>query len=476
MAKRLVLGMLHSILFLFVLAGPSWAETRAALVIGNSDYTAVSKLPNPVNDARAIGEALTAVGFEVTLLINLPKTDFDAKLADFSDASANADIALVYYAGHGIEMNGQNYLIPVDAKLQADTRVRFETVSLDDILAAIQPARKLKIVLIDACRNNPFAKAMKRSLGKRSIGRGLAPMEAEDNVLVSYAAAPGQEADDGEGDHSPYAAAFLTHIATPGVELSKLFRLVGDEVRSKTKGEQKPYLDLSLPAEDIFLHQAAVAVVTLPDDKIKPPVDKQTEVQPVEKDRNEEARRALELIGEQASANELDVIAEHFSGTLYGQLAAKRATSLRAARDEARQREENERAAEVERKAETKRQQQEEEARRREEAKQAEQQASLRNTDIDDAGDFNTGNQITTSPWIVITGSYQPYDRSKAMARLRQLQQAGYQAQIIDSNFYANLRGGLMVVVVDAKTRPNALRLANEIKGMVGDAYAKRAY
>lgn len=234
-------------------------DRRVALVIGNSAYKNVVALPNPVNDARAMSAALGRLGFDVTLLTNVSKVDFDQGLADFSEKASNADLALVFYAGHGIEMGGVNYLIPVDAKLKTDLRVPFETVSLNSVLGAVSAAKKLRMVLLDACRNNPFAEKMTRSLGaNRSIGRGLADLAAGPNELISYSALAGKEASDGESGHSPYTEALLANIEKPGIEVGKLFRIVADEVQAKTNGEQVPYESARLPATDIFLRDPDV--------------------------------------------------------------------------------------------------------------------------------------------------------------------------------------------------------------------------
>jgi hypothetical protein len=238
---------------LIVMAAHAHAAGRVAFVVGNSAYQHVSILPNPSSDADAIAAALSRLDFAVTLRKDLSKAEFERELADFSEQALGADMALVYYAGHGMELNGQNYLIPTDASLKADLRVKFETVSLDNVLAAVESARGLKIVLLDACRDNPFMRTMTRQLATRSIGRGLARVEAAPGVLVSYAAAAGTVAEDGAGDHSPYTDALLRHIEEPGLELNLLFRKVADEVQERTNGRQTPYEYGRLSGENIYL-------------------------------------------------------------------------------------------------------------------------------------------------------------------------------------------------------------------------------
>jgi uncharacterized caspase-like protein len=159
---------------------------------------------------------------------------------------------VIYYAGHGIEMGGRNYLIPVDARLQTDRDVEFEAVPLDQVLSSTEGARKLRLILLDACRENPFARQMRRTVAARAIGRGLARIEPDGGTLVAYAAKDGEVALDGEGQNSPFVTALIRHIATPGVEINKLFRLVRDDVLAATGRKQEPFVYGSLPGEDFY--------------------------------------------------------------------------------------------------------------------------------------------------------------------------------------------------------------------------------
>ena len=247
--------------------------SRVALVIGNSAYTSVPALANPQRDATRIADALTAVGFDtVTLATDVPREKMTDALRSFAAAADKADWAMVYYAGHGIEVNGVNYLIPIDAKLTSDRDVLFAAVPLDQVLAAIDGARKLKVVMLDACRNNPFASASpnpttalaspparpstspdeNRSVKTRSVGRGLGEIKVQGASLVVYAAKHGQTALDGDGEDSPFAVAVVQRIVTPGVEINKLFRLVRDDVMESTAGRQEPYTYGSLPGREDF--------------------------------------------------------------------------------------------------------------------------------------------------------------------------------------------------------------------------------
>jgi tetratricopeptide (TPR) repeat protein len=219
-------------------------ERRIALVIGNSAYRNVPPLANPVRDATSIADALRRSGFRtVTLQTDLPKEKLVDALHNFAQLADSADWALVYYAGHGIEMGGANYLIPVDAKLSTDRDVGFETVPLDQVLSAVEGAKRLKLVLLDACRDNPFASQMRRTMAtaSRSIGRGLASIEPESGTLVVYAAKHGETALDGDGGNSPFATAFMKNIQTPGLEVRRMFDFVRDDVLDMTNRRQQPF-------------------------------------------------------------------------------------------------------------------------------------------------------------------------------------------------------------------------------------------
>jgi tetratricopeptide (TPR) repeat protein len=241
---------------------------RVSLVIGNSAYTKVPALPNPQKDAEAVATSLRNIGFEtVTLRNNATREELINALRAFAAEADKSDWAMVYYAGHGIEVNGINYLIPVDAVLASDRDVQFETVRLDQILSAMDGAKKLKLVVLDACRDNPFAPKMEKTAGRdvaearstaggnigtRSIGRGLGEVKVTGASLVVFAAKHGQTALDGEGANSPFAVALVQRIATPGVEINKIFRLVRDDVMEATAGRQEPYTYGSLPGKEDF--------------------------------------------------------------------------------------------------------------------------------------------------------------------------------------------------------------------------------
>jgi hypothetical protein len=228
--------------------------SRKALVIGNANYVDQTPLKNPINDAKAVAAKLEQIGFEVTYKEDLKVRDFGRTITNFEQALQGSDIGLFYYAGHGIEIEKQNYLIPIDAELRSPLDVRFETVMLDDAVRASLNTGKLSMVLVDACRDNPFSANL--GGGSRSIGRGLSVFEVETgpvNQIISFAAASGEVAEDGTGDNSPYATALIDLLDEPNLEVGKMFRVLGERVSQMTRGKQQPVKRDNLRGEDIFL-------------------------------------------------------------------------------------------------------------------------------------------------------------------------------------------------------------------------------
>src|SRR5437868_3949197 len=244
----------------------AFAEKRVALVIGNSAYQKVAKLPNPANDAAAVAAMLKAAGFDlVDSKSNLTASELRKTLRDFGSKARDADMAVIYYAGHGIELDGTNYLIPVDAALETDTDVLDETLSLGRVLVAVEPAKQLRLVILDACRDNPFAKNMKRTMASRAIGRGLAKVEpTSPNTVIAFAAKAGSTASDGTGKNSPFAVALIEHLAKPGLDLQRAFRFVRDDVLKATNNAQEPYTYTSLGGDDVPLVPAVTTKPALP--------------------------------------------------------------------------------------------------------------------------------------------------------------------------------------------------------------------
>jgi uncharacterized caspase-like protein len=215
---------------------------RVALIIGNGAYQNVHPLNNPPRDAGLIAATLRDIGFQtVTLSNDLTRDKFFAALRSFAGEAEKADWAVIYYAGHGFEVGGVNYLVPVDAKLAADKDAETEAVALEQVIAAVGGARKLRLVLLDACRNNPFAATMQHTIALKLVDKGFSDIEPSAGFMVVYAAKHGETALDGEGADSPFATAVAHDIREPHVEVRKLFDIVRDDVWSATKHTQQPF-------------------------------------------------------------------------------------------------------------------------------------------------------------------------------------------------------------------------------------------
>ena len=243
------------------------ADRRVALVIGNSAYKNASTLSNTINDATSIATLFKSVGFEVVISRNdLGVVDFKRAVREFLITAESADIAVVYYAGHGIEVGGTNYLVPVDAKLGRDYDVEDEAVSLDRIIWALQPVRRLRLILLDACRDNPFPAKLRSAGIRATVSGGLAKIEdVSADTLVAYAAKAGSISYDGDGLNSPYASALLRHLAEPGLDIRIVLGRVRDEVLSMTSGRQEPFIYGSLGGATIpLVPTPAVKKIELP--------------------------------------------------------------------------------------------------------------------------------------------------------------------------------------------------------------------
>ena len=226
---------------------------RVALIIANSKYQSQPPLRNPANDAILLASALTTSGFQsVTVKTDLTREQMLSVIRDFAARADTADWAAVYYSGHGVEYNGINYMVPVDARLEVDRDIDLESVDVGKITGAIEGAKKLRLLILDSCRNNPFVNQMRRTSASRSIGRGLAQMEPEAGMLVVYAAKHGQHALDGEGTNSPFAEALAKRIKTPNIDVRRVFDLVRDDVMAATNRKQQPFSYGSLSGNEDF--------------------------------------------------------------------------------------------------------------------------------------------------------------------------------------------------------------------------------
>jgi hypothetical protein len=240
------------------LQGP---EQRVALVIGNSHYQNAPQLANPDNDAQSMAQFLNSAGFEVVAATDLGQNDMLRVVQDFSarvSAHGPNTVAMVYYAGHGVQLAGENYLVPVDAKVSNPTELVNNSVRLVDVMSTLEtiPSR-MRIVILDACRNNPFPDV-------NDAGRGLAIVDAPNGSIVGYSTAPGAEAEDGTGGHSPYTQAFLTIAREPNVPIEQLFKRVRLQVNQTTLGAQIPWESSSLTSDFTFFGDTAVAATRAP--------------------------------------------------------------------------------------------------------------------------------------------------------------------------------------------------------------------
>ncbi len=249
---------LAAIFFIFAWSTSAHADKRVALVIGNSEYESQMRLLNPRNDAQDMADSLRSLGFDVILRVNADKQGFMQGLAEFSRAVAGAEIGLFFYAGHGLQFNGNNYLMPVGAQLQDEVSIRFEMVALEEVQRALDGSAGVRILVLDACRNNPLAAELTRSMRVRNrdagISRGLARIEQARGTVVAYSTQANEVADDGRARNSPFTRALLDSLREPGLEIGAMFRKVATRVYSATGGKQIPELSISLLSE-VFLNR-----------------------------------------------------------------------------------------------------------------------------------------------------------------------------------------------------------------------------
>ncbi len=230
-------------------ASPAVAETRVALVIGNSTYAHAPRLANPRNDAELMASSLEGVGFAVTRVLDADQRTMKRAMVEFGRALRSSDaVGLFYYSGHGVQVHGENYLIPVNANIKDLSEVSFEGVNVNEFLATMErAAARINIVVLDACRNNPFAS------GSRGATRGLARVEAPRGTYIAYATSPGATALDGQSGNSPYTAALAQAIATPGLSIEQVFKQTRAQVQKATHEQQTPWETSSITGEFFFV-------------------------------------------------------------------------------------------------------------------------------------------------------------------------------------------------------------------------------
>ena len=311
--------------------GKALADKRVALVIGNSAYQNVSKLPNPSKDANAIGAMFKKAGFNTVITAHdQGNLEFKRTMRKFEDAAHDADVVVVFYAGHGIEIGGANYLIPVDARLASDRDAKDEAISMDRLIESVEQGspKKLRLIILDACRDNPFAKTMKRQryAAQRSSGvtGGLGAVDpAASHTLIAYASKAGSTAEDGDGENSPFTTALLKNLTIPGLDIRLAFGRVRDEVMRLTNQKQEPFVYGSLGGDNISLVPAIADVAKEIDpSKIKADYDLVAQVG---------TKRAFEIfIGNYKSGFYVDLAKEQLAELT--KLAALEPTQIPAAR------------------------------------------------------------------------------------------------------------------------------------------------
>ncbi len=241
---------------------PPPVDQRMALVIGNANYQTAPKLANPGNDAQSMSQLLNSAGFEVTQATDLTRKDMVRVVQDFTAKVAErgpGTVAMIYYAGHGVQIEGENYLLPVDAKISSPYDLDGNSLRLVDLMGTLDSiSSRMRIVVLDACRNNPFPEVS-------DAGRGLAIVDAPNGSIVGYSTAPGMEAADGDGNHSPYTSAFLNIAREPNLPIEQLFKRVRLEVNHVTRGRQTPWESSSLTSDFFFFGDTAVAAGRAPD-------------------------------------------------------------------------------------------------------------------------------------------------------------------------------------------------------------------
>jgi uncharacterized caspase-like protein len=421
-------------LFGFVVVATLWivpadAAPKVALVIGNGAYQSATELPNPPRDAAVMQGLLQNLGFEVLTLVDGGKQDMDLKIREFIDKADSAELAMFFYAGHGMQVNGVNYLIPVDAKLETKSALDFETVNTDSILKNISSDTRVGLVFLDACRNNPLSRSFQKKSRSSSVGQGLAtPVGADPNLLIAFATSPGEVALDGDGQNSPFVTALTKHLSQPNKELRAVMTDVKAEVQTLTKREQLPWTNDNL-VSNVFLNGSADA----------PPSAIEASKQDVEQiaKPDDEARQAWDAVKDSTSPAMLQTFAKRYAGTLYGDLANARAAELQ-------------------------------------EQQQVTKNNAVEGVEPDPPPKKQKPARNAKFSWGVIIASYPKAEAAQARSILKDARNNGLQAELIDTDNYPRLAPGLYAVVIGAGSRDAALAGQNYVKELYPDAYAKQ--
>ena len=256
-----------------VTVGAEKGDRRVALVIGNGGYLYTTSLPNPPNDARAVSRVLRGLGFRVAEVIDADKSELDREVQRFEALLGAADVSLFFYAGHGLQVDGENYLVPIDASFKGNFDLSSQLVGLSGFVSAIEKGPNVNLVFLDACRNNPLANILKAGISKgrsvtvdgvrtvRHVGQGLAEMKGVVGTLIAYATAPDSVAADGRGKNSPFTTAFVKHVEGPGLEVRQFMTRVRLDVLEETKYRQVPWDHSSLTVDFYFKKQIPVPMM-----------------------------------------------------------------------------------------------------------------------------------------------------------------------------------------------------------------------
>src|SRR5215813_6011151 len=276
MIKRLLaLAALIGVTVVSMVLAPAtaWAGRRVALIIGNSTYQTVPQLPNPSRDATSVAKMFRDAGFDsVDLVMNVGNLEFKRAIRKFEAIADQTEMAVVYYAGHGLEIGGTNYLIPVDARLASDRDSEDEAIPLERLVSSADGATRLRLIILDACRDNPFVSTMRRErkVASRAMAAGLGKVEpTSTDTLIAYAAKAGSTADDGDGEHSPFTAAILKDLAVPGLDVRLAFGRVRDDVLKSTGNRQEPFVYGSLGGGNVSLVPAPQTPQEVPVNEVK---------------------------------------------------------------------------------------------------------------------------------------------------------------------------------------------------------------
>ncbi|MGE0611916.1 MAG: caspase family protein, partial [Hyphomicrobiales bacterium] len=244
--------------------GPASAEKRLALVLGNADYRNAAPLKNPRNDASDVALKLRELGFHVIQGLDLDRGRMEEHIRLFANELATADVSLLYYAGHALQVNGENYLVPVEAQLKRESDLDFEAIPLNLVMKQMQRTTRVSLVFLDACRDNPLTRSFSSVARSASVGRGLAPVEKASGMMIAFATEPGSVALDGTGRNSPFTTALLNHIDTPDTTINDIMIEVRKDVMEATRNSQIPWENSSLTGRFYFKQQLASAVAGTP--------------------------------------------------------------------------------------------------------------------------------------------------------------------------------------------------------------------